>query len=79
MEPVYIGKNTVIKNSIIGPNVSIGENTQISNSIVHDSIIGSFSKIREIVMYNSIIGSDSALKGSEQKLNLGDNTELDLS
>ena len=30
-------------------------------------------------MYNSIIGSDSALKGSEQKLNLGDNTELDLS
>jgi glucose-1-phosphate thymidylyltransferase len=79
VEPVYIGKNTVIKNSIIGPNVSIGENTQISNSIVHDSIIGSFSKIREIVMYNSIIGSDSALKGSEQKLNLGDNTELDLS
>lgn len=79
VHPVFIGKNSNIKNSIIGPNVTIGEHTHIANSVIRDSIIGSYSKIREIVLHKSIIGSDSALKGSEQKLNIGDNTELDLS
>lgn len=78
VEPVHIGENTVIKNSIIGPNVTIGDNAQVTNTIVHNSIIGSFARLKEIVMYNSIIGSDSMVQGSGQKLNIGDNTELDL-
>lgn len=76
--PVYLGDGAVVKDSIIGPNVTIGENTQVQNAIVQDSIIGSFTRLREIILYSSIVGSDSNITGSGQSLNIGDNTELDL-
>ncbi len=77
-EPVFVGKNVVIKNSIIGPNVTIGENASIFDSIIRDSIIGSYTKLNDVVLFNSLIGSDSEIWGSSQTLNIGDNTELDL-
>lgn len=77
-EPVHIGKNAIVKNSIIGPNVTIGDNASIYDSIVRDSIIGSYTKLNDVVLFNSLIGSDSVIWGSSQSLNIGDNTELDL-
>lgn len=76
--PVSIPAGTVIKNSIIGPNVSIGENSEISYSIIKNSIIGSFSKLENVVLHSSLIGSDTSINGLSQSLNIGDNTELDL-
>ncbi|HMV15261.1 MAG TPA: sugar phosphate nucleotidyltransferase [Chitinophagales bacterium] len=78
IEPIHIGKNSVIKNSIIGPNVTIGDNATIYDSIIRDSIIGSYTKLNDVVLFNSLIGSDSVIWGSSQSLNIGDNTELDL-
>lgn len=73
-----IGAGCNIKNSIIGPNVSIGENTTIDYSIVKNSIIGSFSNLLDIVLDESIIGSDTNLRGETRSLNIGDNTSIDL-
>lgn len=78
ISPVSIGAGCVIKNSIIGPNVSIGENTTIDYSIVKDSIIGSFSNLFDIVLDDSVIGSDTNLRGETRSLNIGDNTSIDL-
>lgn len=78
IEPIHIGKNTVIKNSIIGPNVTIGDNAAIYDSIIRDSIIGNYTKLNDVVLFNSLVGSDSFIWGSSQSLNIGDNTELDL-
>jgi glucose-1-phosphate thymidylyltransferase len=76
--PVSIGTGCKIKNSIIGPNVSIGENSTIDYSIVKNSIIGSFSNLFDIVLDNSVIGSDTNLRGETRSLNIGDNTSIDL-
>jgi glucose-1-phosphate thymidylyltransferase len=78
IEPIHIGKNTVIKNSIIGPNVTIGDFANLNDSIIRDSIIGNYTKLNDVVLFNSLIGSDSFIWGSSQSLNIGDNTELDL-
>ncbi len=78
LEPVYIAEGCDIKNSVIGPNVTIGENTTIVNGIIRDSIIGSYSKLMEIVLKNSLIGSDAEVKGVSRSLNIGDNTAIDL-
>ncbi len=78
-EPVSIAKGCNIKNSIIGPNVTIGENTIIGYSIVKDSIIGNYAIIDDVVLHHSVIGSDATIKGLSQSLNIGDNTEIDLS
>jgi glucose-1-phosphate thymidylyltransferase len=76
--PVSIGAGCDIKNSIIGPNISIGENTSLNYSIVRNSIIGSYSNLYDIVLEASIIGSDTALHGETRRLNIGDNTSIDL-
>jgi glucose-1-phosphate thymidylyltransferase len=78
IEPIFIGKNTVLKNCIIGPNVTIGDDASICDSIIRDSIIGNYTKLNDVVLFNSLIGSDSEIWGSSQSLNIGDNTELDL-
>lgn len=78
IQPVSIGNGCAIKNSIIGPNVSIGENTTIDYSIIKNSIIGSFSNLFDIVLDDSLIGSDTNLRGETRSLNIGDNTSIDL-
>lgn len=77
--PVSIGENCIIKNSIIGPYVTIGNQAIIEKSIVSDSIIGDFSTIGSIILKRSIIGSDASIKGLNQSLNIGDNAEIDFS
>jgi glucose-1-phosphate thymidylyltransferase len=78
IHPVSIAKGCVIKNSIIGPNVTIGESTKIDFSIIKNSIIGSFAILEDVLLHGSIIGNDAYVRGSSQSLNIGDNTEIDL-
>ncbi len=76
--PVSIAKGCEVRNSIIGPNVTIGEKTIVNYSIIKDSIIGSFADLYDIVLTHSLIGSDTEVKGESRSLNIGDNTEIDL-
>lgn len=78
IQPVSIGKGCIIKNSIVGPNVTIGENTTVDSSIIKNSIIGSFSNLIDIVLDSSLIGSDTGICGETRTLNIGDNTDIDL-
>ena len=79
IHPVSIGQNCKIINSIVGPHVTVGSQVSIECSIVQDSIIGSYSSLNEVSLRNSVIGNDTSIKGFRQSLNIGDNTEIDLS
>jgi len=76
IEPVSIAADCEIKNSIIGPYVSIGEKAVMNNAIFNNSIIGPYARIENVLLKNSILGADSALKGVFQSLNIGDSTEI---
>ena len=76
IDPVNIDKSARIRNSIIGPNVSIGHNAIIENSILRESIIGPDSEIKNSVLHDSLIGNEASLRGLSQSLNLGDSTEI---
>ena len=78
ISPFHVAKGARIKNSVIGPYVTIGENSEISNSLIRNSVIGSFSKLENVALHNSLIGSDTTIRGNSQSLNIGDNTEIDL-
>lgn len=78
IQPVSIGPGCTIKNSIIGPNVTVGENTTIDSSIIKHSIIGTYSNLFDIVLDYSLIGSDTSIRGETRTLNIGDNTNIDL-
>lgn len=77
--PVSIGRDCQISHSIIGPNVAIGDKTIIQNTVISDSIIGSYSELRQAVMHDCIVGNDSSFRGLNHSLNIGDNTEIDYS
>ena len=76
IQPVSIGKGCVVKNSIIGPNVTIGDSTNVDSSIIKGSIIGAFSNLYDIVLDDSLIGSDTTIRGETRTLNIGDNTDI---
>ena len=75
--PVYIAESAVVKNSVIGPNTTIAENCVVANSIIRNSIINQNSDVDKSMLENSIIGSNAKLKGSFQKLNAGDSSEIE--
>lgn len=76
--PVFIGKDSQVSNSIIGPFVSVGEKSIIDYAIIKNTIIGPYSQLEYANLQNSIIGNDASLKGNPLSLNLGDSTEINL-
>jgi glucose-1-phosphate thymidylyltransferase len=76
IKPVYMAKGAIIKNSIIGPNVSIGQNAHVDGSVVSDSIINEDAFVEHAVLKESIIGKRARVHGSEKKLNMGESSEF---
>ncbi|MFX1298127.1 MAG: sugar phosphate nucleotidyltransferase, partial [Promethearchaeota archaeon] len=71
--PNYIGNNTKIVNSVIGPYVSIGKNCIITNSILENCVIENNNTLTNIITKNSIIGSDVKVENiSKDNLIIGD-------
>ena len=76
--PVYIEKTAVIRDSIVGPYVSVARGATIVRSIVSDSIINEFAHIEDASLRQSLIGKDAHVRGSGQRLNVGDSSQVDL-
>ena len=77
IDPVSIGKDVVIENSIIGPNVSIDDGCSIRNSIIEDSIVGLHSDVRHMMLRQSILGDGVVLSGKSNALNIGDSSTIE--
>ncbi|MGY8988703.1 MAG: sugar phosphate nucleotidyltransferase [Flavobacteriales bacterium] len=78
IEPCFIGENVVIKNSKIGPYVSIGNDTSVENSSIYKTIIQNESLIINAKINNSMIGNKCYFDGknTKQQVNLGDFSEV---
>ncbi len=76
--PVYIPENCSIKNSIIGPYVSLGENVELENVLIRDSIVGSNSELRNLMLKDSVVGMHTQISSKWNTINLGDNAKLSL-
>ena len=75
--PVFIGSDVKIKNSIIGPNVSIGDESVLEKCILSESVIGDGVFLRKIISSNSIIGDYSILEDLIKKnITIGDSSYI---
>ena len=74
--PVFIGKNVKIKDSEIGPFVSIGDDTDISNSNIESTLIYNSVKVSNADIKNSILGAYSVYDGSNKEIFLGDYSQI---
>ncbi|MEP4533857.1 MAG: sugar phosphate nucleotidyltransferase [Cyclobacteriaceae bacterium] len=73
--PVYIGENVKIKNSKVGPGVSIGDDGQVSDSIIKDSLIQNNVTLQSVNLSNSMIGNFVKVESFSGEVSLGDYSE----
>ena len=76
IQPCYIGKNVVLKDTKIGPYVSIGENSVVENSTIVNSLIQTNVQISNAKLDNAMIGNHAKYNGNYTSVSIGDYTEL---
>jgi glucose-1-phosphate thymidylyltransferase len=76
IEPCFLGKDVVLKNSTIGPFASIGEGTLIEDSNVKNSIIQTYSVIKNATLDNAMIGNHAIFDGNFTNVSIGDYSVL---
>ncbi|CAL2103792.1 Glucose-1-phosphate thymidylyltransferase [Tenacibaculum sp. 190130A14a] len=76
IQPCYIGKNVVLKNTKIGPYVSIGENSIVENSTIVNSLIQTNVQVSNANLDNAMIGNHAKYNGNYTSVSIGDYTEL---
>jgi glucose-1-phosphate thymidylyltransferase len=76
IQPCFIAENVVLKNTKIGPYVSIGENSVVENSTVVNSLIQSNVEIKNANLDNAMIGNYAKYNGKFTSVSIGDYTEL---
>ncbi len=77
IQPVAIGDNVTIINSVIGPHASIASDSYIESSIISDSVIGPRSHISNVNLQKSIVGDDASVHGKHNSLNIGDSSLIE--
>ena len=76
IQPCFIGENVVLKNTKIGPNVSIGANSVVENATIVNSLIQSNVEISNANLDNAMIGNHAKYNGKYTSVSIGDYTEL---
>jgi len=77
--PVYVAKTAVIQNAVVGPYVTVCDHVRISRSVVRDAIIEEGSSLENAVVEHSLIGRNVTVRGSSSRLNVGDDSVVELS
>lgn len=72
IQPSYIGEGVVIKNSVVGPHVSLGNNSVVEGSIVSNSIVQENATIKNANISNSMLGNFATFEGKAVDLSVGD-------
>ncbi|MFM2267456.1 MAG: hypothetical protein RL757_897 [Bacteroidota bacterium] len=72
IKPCFVGEGAVIKDSVIGPYVSIGKNTTVESSIVANSVIGQDTLLKDSNLNDSMIGNFVEYIGRKSELSISD-------
>lgn len=72
--PVFIHPTAKVKDSIIGPFVSIGAGCQVTHSIIRDSILEDEAQATNVILEDSLVGRCAQLNRRPAVVNAGDNT-----
>lgn len=76
IEPVFIGRDADIEDSIIGPYATINQDCFIRNSIIRNSILDKSTVVENAVIDSSIIGEEASIKKESLILNIGSHSEI---
>ena len=76
--PVYISGGAEVKNSVIGPYVSIASGSVVNQAIIRDTIINENAKVENVLLDQSLVGVEAIVSGKYNQLNVGDSSQVAL-
>ena len=76
IEPCFIGEGATIRNSTVGPYVSIGAGTVVDNTTIKNSIVQQHTVVQNANLDNAMIGNHAFYDGNFEKISIGDYSEL---
>jgi len=79
IQPVAIAESATVRNSVIGPYVSVAEKGVILSSVIRDSIIDEGARIERAILSQSLIGPKAEVRGDYAHLDVGDSCRVNLS
>jgi glucose-1-phosphate thymidylyltransferase len=75
--PCYIGKDVILKNTTVGPNVSLGDHSRVTDSHIANSLIQTHVHIKNAKLDNAMIGNHASFDGNFTSVSLGDYSVLE--
>lgn len=75
-EPVYIGPDAKISDSVIGPYASIEAGAEVRDAVVKESILFSGARVENSVLTDSLVGQHAEVRRVAGTVNIGDHSEL---
>lgn len=76
IQPCYIGENAEVRNSVVGPHVSLGDNSIVEDSRIENSIIQTSTVLKDAHFKNSMVGNFVTYEGKPRDLSIGDFTTI---
>ena len=76
VDPVYIEDGVTLKNSRIGPNVSVSAGSTVEDSQLRDTIIGTKSVVRRSNLTSSMVGDEAVVEGIQGEITISDHSEV---
>lgn len=76
ISPCYVGAGAVIKNSVVGPGVSLGDGVVLESTVIKNSIVLPGAHIHHANLNNSMIGTHARMSGKPADVSLGDYSVL---
>jgi len=77
IEPCFIGNNVILRNTTLGPNVSIGKDCLVEGSTVKNSLIQNQTQIKNANLDHAMIGSHVKYDGKFKAISIGDYSVLE--
>ena len=75
--PCYIGKNVILINATVGPNVSLGDGCHVENVEIKNSLVQNHSHLKNAHLDNAMIGNHVSFDGDFTSISIGDYSVLE--
>jgi glucose-1-phosphate thymidylyltransferase len=76
--PCFIGEHVIIKDSIVGPHVSIGSESHLERAIISNSIVQHKSRLKSTIISQAMIGANTSIEGKPSDISISDFSSLTL-
>jgi glucose-1-phosphate thymidylyltransferase len=74
----YVGDGCRVLRSIVGPHVSLAAQARICEASLRDCIVDARAVVANAGLAGSLVGADAAVRGSFERLNVGDHSTIEL-